>query len=154
KRFAQGVTLTRLVQLANQRLIGVSDRYQLYKPPGERLELVIIDAWQAGSMRPVSTLAGGRRFLVGLALARGLSDLASNRIQINSLFIDEGFGTLDAETLDVAIDALENLRSDGKLIGIISHVDALKERIGVRVHGEKLSGGVSTLKLIGPGGSI
>ncbi len=147
KRFAQGVTLARLVQLANIRLSAFSKRYRLKKQTGNSLELEISDAWQAGVVRPVSTLSGGESFLVSLALALGLSDLASNRIQIDSLFIDEGFGTLDSETLEVAIDALENLRADGKLIGIISHVDALKERIGARIHVEKLSGGVSCVRV-------
>ncbi len=148
KRFAQGVTLARLVQLANIRLAAFSKRYRLMKQPGNSLELEISDAWQADTVRPVSTLSGGESFLVSLALALGLSDLASNRIQIDSLFIDEGFGTLDSETLEVAIDALENLRADGKLIGIISHVDALKERIGAQIHVEKLSGGVSRLQMM------
>jgi exonuclease SbcC len=90
-------------------------------------------------------LSGGESFLVSLSLALGLSDLAGNKTQINSLFIDEGFGTLDAETLDVAISALENLQASGKMIGIISHVEALKERIGTQIEVSKQPGGYSKI---------
>jgi exonuclease SbcC len=92
-----------------------------------------VDSYQADAVRPMATLSGGESFIVSLALALGLSDLASRKVQINSLFTDEGFGTLDAETLDTAISALENLQTKGKTIGIISHVDALKERIGTQI---------------------
>ncbi|TBO40404.1 SbcC/MukB-like Walker B domain-containing protein [Pedobacter kyonggii] len=96
----------------------------------------------------MATLSGGESFLVSLALALGLSDLASRKIQINSLFIDEGFGTLDADTLDVAISALENLQSKGKTIGIISHVEALKDQIGTQVQISKQPGGWSKIKVV------
>jgi exonuclease SbcC len=95
----------------------------------------------------MSTLSGGESFLVSLALALGLSDLASRKVQINSLFIDEGFGTLDAETLDVAITALENLQASGKSIGIISHVEALKDRIGTQIQLSREPGGTSKISL-------
>jgi exonuclease SbcC len=97
----------------------------------------------------MNTLSGGESFLVSLALALGLSDLAGRKAQINSLFIDEGFGTLDADTLDIAITALENLQAGGKFIGIISHVEALKERIGTQIQVQKQAGGQSTIKVIG-----
>ncbi len=96
----------------------------------------------------MATLSGGESFLVSLALALGLSDLASRKVQINSLFIDEGFGTLDADTLDLAIAALENLQANGKTIGIISHVEALKERIGTQIQVTKQTGGSSKIKIV------
>lgn len=144
-RFAQGLTLARLTELANEHLLRLSDRYRILKTPEKDLELQIIDAYQADVIRPMSTLSGGESFLVSLSLALGLSDLASRKVQINSLFIDEGFGTLDAETLDTAISALENLQAGGKTIGIISHVEALKDRIGTQIQLRRLPGGSSQI---------
>lgn len=146
-RFAQGLTLTRLTGLANLHLQKLSDRYQVLKSTENDLELLIVDGYQADVIRPMASLSGGESFLVSLALALGLSDLASHKVQINSLFIDEGFGTLDAETLDTAITALENLQAKGKSIGIISHVEALKERIGTQIQLSKQPGGVSKIKV-------
>ncbi|WP_158795659.1 AAA family ATPase [Pedobacter sp. L105] len=146
-RFAQGLTLARLTELANRHLLRLSDRYSILKSPEKDLDLQIIDGYQADVIRPMSTLSGGESFLVSLALALGLSDLASRKVQINSLFIDEGFGTLDAETLDVAITALENLQAGGKNIGIISHVEALKERIGTQIQLSREPGGTSKISL-------
>lgn len=146
--FAQGLTLARLTELANIHLLKLSDRYQILKTPAKDLEIQIIDGYQADVVRPMSTLSGGESFLVSLALALGLSDLASRKTQINSLFIDEGFGTLDADTLDVAISALENLQANGKTIGIISHVEALKERIATQIQVSKQPGGVSKIKVV------
>ena len=151
-RFAQGLTLARLTELANRHLLKLSDRYRIIKSADRDLELLIIDGYQADVVRPMSTLSGGESFLVSLALALGLSDLASRKVQINSLFIDEGFGTLDAETLDTAISALENLQANGKTIGIISHIDALKERIGTQIQLSKQPGGSSTIKIVGYSG--
>jgi exonuclease SbcC len=148
-RFAQGLTLARLVELANRHLQKLNDRYRILKSSEEDLELLIVDTYQAEAIRPMNTLSGGESFLVSLALALGLSDLAGRRTQINSLFIDEGFGTLDAETLDAAISTLENLQASGKMIGIISHVEALKERIGTQIRVQKKAGGVSTLDVVG-----
>lgn len=147
-RFAQGLTLARLTDLANRHLLKLSDRYEILKSKEKDLELLIIDKYQADVVRPMTTLSGGESFLVSLALALGLSDLASRKVQINSLFIDEGFGTLDAETLDMAISALENLHSKGKTIGIISHVEALKERIGAQIQVSKQQGGNSKIKIL------
>lgn len=147
-RFAQGLTLARLTGLANRHLLRLSDRYQILKSPEKDLELQIIDRYQADVVRPMSTLSGGESFLVSLALALGLSDLASRKVQINSLFIDEGFGTLDADTLDIAISALENLQANGKSIGIISHVEALKDRIGTQIQVSKQPGGASKIRIV------
>lgn len=146
-KFAQGLTLARLTELANKHLLILSNRYQILKTENENLGLSIIDSFLADQIRPMATLSGGESFLVSLALAFGLSDLASKKVQINSLFIDEGFGTLDAETLDTAISALENLQSKGKTIGIISHVEALKDRIGTQIQLSKLSGGKSSIRI-------
>lgn len=153
-RFAQGLTLSRLTELANRHLLRLSDRYSIYKSPEKDLDLQIIDGYQADVVRPMSTLSGGESFLVSLALALGLSDLASRKVQINSLFIDEGFGTLDADTLDVAITALENLQASGKNIGIISHIEALKERIGTQIQLSRLPGGSSKISLYSYGTAI
>ncbi|MEJ8756012.1 SbcC/MukB-like Walker B domain-containing protein [Pontibacter sp. H259] len=148
-RFAQGLTLARLVELANRHLQKLNDRYRIQKSAAEDLELLIVDTYQAEAVRPMNTLSGGESFLVSLALALGLSDLAGRRTQINSLFIDEGFGTLDADTLDSAISTLENLQASGKMIGIISHVEALKERISTQIKVQKLAGGVSKVEVVG-----
>ncbi|QCR21283.1 AAA family ATPase [Pontibacter sp. SGAir0037] len=146
-RFAQGLTLARLVELANRHLQKLNDRYRILKSSEEDLELLIVDTYQAEAVRPMNTLSGGESFLVSLALALGLSDLAGHRTQINSLFIDEGFGTLDAETLDAAITTLENLQASGKMIGIISHVEALKERISTQIKVHKQAGGISSIEV-------
>ena len=148
-KFAQGLTLTRLVHFANKHLQKLNERYFIQKSKDEKteLELEIVDTYQAEAVRPMQSLSGGESFLVSLALALGLSELAGGRTRIESLFIDEGFGTLDSETLDSAITTLENLQADGKTIGIISHVEALKERIGTQIKVGKLSGGYSSLRV-------
>ncbi|MFD2247123.1 AAA family ATPase [Pontibacter ruber] len=147
-RFAQGLTLARLVELANRHLQKLNDRYRILKSSDEDLELLIVDTYQAEAVRPMNTLSGGESFLVSLALALGLSDLAGRRTQINSLFIDEGFGTLDSDTLEAAISTLDNLQSSGKMIGIISHVEALKERISTQIRVQKQPGGVSKVEVV------
>ena len=148
RSFAQGLTLQHLSALANRHLAVFNPRYRLEKRPGDNLDLEVADSWQADVARPISTLSGGETFLVSLSLALGLSDLASNKIQIRSLFIDEGFGTLDAETLDTAMDALENLRESGKSIGVISHVEAMKERIQTQIQVIRTSGGNSRIVVV------
>ncbi len=149
RSFAQGLTLQRLVVLANQHLERLNGRYLISKKPQAELELEIIDTFQADNHRSMFTLSGGESFLISLALALGLSDLAGRHAQIQSLFIDEGFGTLDEHSLDLAISTLENLQSSGKTIGIISHVKALKERIGVQIQLQKQSNGFSHLEIRG-----
>lgn len=144
--FAQGLTLDYLVGLANEQLNQLHDRYQLQRKSNETLDLDVVDTWQADEKRDIKTLSGGESFLVSLALALALSDLVSHKTQIDSLFLDEGFGTLDRETLDIALDALDNLNARGKMIGVISHIDALKERIPVQIEVKKMSGlGISRL---------
>ncbi len=144
-RFAQGLTLDQLVRRANAHLALLNRRYALQRAAEGPLELQVIDHFQFDATRPMASLSGGESFLVSLALALGLSELASGRVAIESLFIDEGFGTLDAETLDVAMCALENLRTRGKTIGVISHVDAMKDRIRTQIVVRKLTAGRSTL---------
>lgn len=152
RRFAQGLTLDHLVILANQQLSKLHSRYQLQRKVGqgsEALALQVLDTWLADAVRDTKTLSGGESFLVSLALALGLSDLVSHKTSIDSLFLDEGFGTLDAETLDVALDALDNLNASGKMIGVISHVEALKERIPVQIKVSKGNGlGLSSLAIV------
>ena len=144
--YAQGLTLDYLIHLANLQLKQLHKRYQLKRKADEALELEVVDTWQADSLRDTKTLSGGESFLVSLALALALSDLVSHKTSIDSLFLDEGFGTLDAQTLDIALDALDNLNAKGKMIGIISHIDALKERIPVQIHIKKQTGlGFSSL---------
>ncbi|ALI99841.1 AAA family ATPase [Rufibacter tibetensis] len=147
-KYAQSLTLARLVELGNRHLLRLNDRYRILKSKGEELELQILDTYQGDATRSVNSLSGGESFLVSLALALGLSDLASHKTQIHSLFIDEGFGTLDAETLDIAMDALESLQASGKMIGIISHVEALKERISTQIVVEKKAGGRSGIRVV------
>ena len=140
RKFAQGLTLDHLVYLANQQLERLHGRYQLARKSLGELELEVVDTWQADVARDTKTLSGGESFLVSLALALALSDLVSHKTSIDSLFLDEGFGTLDAETLEVALDALDSLNASGKMIGVISHVEALKERIPVQLKVHKAIG--------------
>ena len=105
----------------------------------------MIDNYQGGEIRSTKNLSGGEGFIISLALALGLSQMASQNIRVDSLFLDEGFGTLDEESLDIALDTLTNLQQEGKLIGVISHVQALKDRILTQIKVEKLSGGFSRI---------
>ena len=148
-QFAQGLTLDRLLMVSNHHLQLLNDRYLLKRNINVYgLGLRIIDQYQADNEREINTLSGGESFLVSLALALGLSEMTSKLTTIDSLFIDEGFGTLDAETLEVALAALRGLQIGGKTIGIISHVERLKEEIYIQVEITKGSDGFSTLKVI------
>lgn len=148
RTFAQGLTLAKLIQLANRHLQHLNGRYVILKKANEDLGLEIMDTFQANNRRSMRTLSGGESFLVSLALALALSELAGRNTSIQSLFIDEGFGTLDDSSLDLAISTLENLQSSGKTIGIISHVKELKERIGVQIQVKKQSDGFSQIKVL------
>ena len=132
--------------LANEQLgYLTSDRYQLkVETIGD---LSVIDRWNANEERPVETLSGGESFLTSLALALALADLSRGRAQLNSLFLDEGFGTLDAETLDTAIAALEGLRMQGRSIFLISHVQELTRRIPVKINVRKRGDGSSSVQV-------
>jgi len=148
--FAQDLTLQQLLLLANKRLVHLTDRYQIDQPAeGEDDSLVAIDKHMGGQRRSIKTLSGGETFILSLALALALSDLASRNIEINSLFIDEGFGTLDPETLDQTLDTLEVLQAESsKMIGVISHVDSLKERIATQIQLTQNGQGYSSLKVV------
>ncbi|BCA40960.1 exonuclease subunit SbcC [Kluyvera ascorbata] len=140
RKFAQGLTLDNLVWLANEQLSRLHGRYLLQRKVSDALELEVVDTWQADAVRDTRTLSGGESFLVSLSLALALSDLVSHKTRIDSLFLDEGFGTLDSETLDTALDALDTLNASGKIIGVISHVEAMKERIPVQIKVKKING--------------
>ncbi|KIQ95916.1 AAA family ATPase [Lysobacter sp. A03] len=140
RTFAQGLTLDQLVRLANQHLQRLDGGRYLLARDGRGLALSVLDTWQADAQRDTRTLSGGESFLVSLALALGLSDLVSHKTRIDSFFLDEGFGSLDPDSLDVALDALDSLNAQGKLIGVISHVDAVKERIPVQIQVRKTRG--------------
>jgi len=147
--FAQGLTLQNLLVYANKRLKKLSDRYLLDRPADDGI-LRVVDQYQGNTERAVSTLSGGETFLISLALALSLSDMASKNVSLDSLFIDEGFGTLDQDTLDIALGTLEQLQTESqKTVGVISHVEALKERINVQIRLEKNAQGYSQLKIVG-----
>ncbi len=145
RTFAQGLTFEVMISHANTQLQKMSDRYLLIHDDSNPLELNVIDNYQGGDIRSTKNLSGGEGFIISLALALGLSQMASHNIRVDSLFLDEGFGTLDEESLDIALDTLTNLQQEGKLIGIISHVQALKDRILTQIKVEKLSGGFSQI---------
>lgn len=145
QKIAQNMTIDFLLALANEHLMRFGGRYKLKKALDKELELEIIDTWQANAVRPTSTLSGGELFTASLALALALSDLVAHTRKIDSLFLDEGFGSLDADLLETVLSALENLQSRGKVIGIISHVASLKERIPVQIQVRKMSHGHSTI---------
>ncbi|MDG4951010.1 AAA family ATPase [Weeksellaceae bacterium KMM 9724] len=149
--FAQDLTLMQLLHLANQRLKMLSKRYIMDSATKDEDEsLVVIDKDMGGQRRSVKTLSGGETFVLSLALALALSDLASSNVQINSLFIDEGFGTLDPETLDQTLTTLEQLQEEGsKMIGIISHVSTLKERIATQIQIVPNGRGFSSVNVVG-----
>ncbi|RDV00530.1 exonuclease subunit SbcC [Trinickia dinghuensis] len=147
RKFAQGLTLDHLLRLANKHLDRLHARYLLRRKSTGELELEIVDGWQADVTRDTRTLSGGESFLVSLALALALSDLVSHKTSIESLFLDEGFGTLDSDTLEIALDALDSLNASGKMIGVISHVEGLKERIATQIKVEK-GGGIGHSRLV------
>jgi len=133
RKFAQGLTLDHLLNLANRHLGRLHARYLLQRKTSGELELEIVDSWQGDATRDTRTLSGGESFLVSLALALALSDLVSHKTSIDSLFLDEGFGTLDGDTLEIALEALDTLNASGKMIGVISHVEGMKERIATQI---------------------
>ena len=140
--FALEIMFRQMGTLANEQLRYLtSERYQLkVESIGD---LTVIDRWNANEERPVETLSGGESFLTSLALALALADLSRGRAQLNSLFLDEGFGTLDTETLDIAIAALEGLRMQGRSIFLISHVQELTRRLPVKINVRKRGNGTS-----------
>jgi DNA repair protein SbcC/Rad50 len=132
--FAQGLTLDALLSQANLHLEQLRPRYRLGRVPGFDMELEVIDGDMGDEVRAVATLSGGETFLVSLALALGLSSLSAKNVTIRSLFIDEGFGSLDKEALEAALATLDQLQAEGRTIGLISHMPDVAERIGYQVH--------------------
>ena len=149
RNFAQGLTFEIMVGYANRQLQKMTDRYLLVRDDARPLDLNVVDNYQAGEIRSTRNLSGGESFIVSLSLALGLSHMASKNVRVDSLFLDEGFGTLDEEALDTALETLAGLQQDGKLIGVISHVPALKERISTQIQVAPQIGGRSQIS--GPG---
>ena len=149
RNFAQGLTFEMMVGHANRQLQKMTDRYLLIRDERQPLELNVVDNYQAGEIRSTKNLSGGESFIVSLSLALGLSHMASKNVRVDSLFLDEGFGTLDEDALDTALETLSGLQEGGKLIGVISHVSTLKERISSRIQVSPHAGGRSVIS--GPG---
>jgi exonuclease SbcC len=149
RNFAQSLTFDMMTKHANRQLRKMTDRYLLIRDSSQPLELNVIDNYQAGEIRSTKNLSGGESFIVSLALALGLSHMASRNVRVDSLFLDEGFGTLDEDALETALETLAGLQQDGKLIGVISHVPAFKERIATQIQVIPETGGRSIL--CGPG---
>ena len=149
RSFAQSLTFELVLSKANCELEKLSDRYLLLPDSDNPLDIQVLDKYQGAEKRPAKTLSGGESFLVSLALALGLSAMFSEKIKLDALFLDEGFGTLDDDSLDSALAALSTLQNDGKLIVLISHVPSIKERINAKINIERQSAGIA--KLSGPG---
>ena len=148
RNYAQQFTLDVLLGYANAHLQQLARRYRLERiinPATPSLGLLVRDLDMGGETRSVHSLSGGEAFLVSLALALGLASLSSNRVKVESLFIDEGFGSLDADTLRVAMDALDGLQSLGRKVGVISHVQEMTERISTRILVQPAAGGRSAV---------
>jgi exonuclease SbcC len=148
QKFAQSLTLELLLAQANAQLRELKPRYALARVPNHDLELQLIDRDLGDEVRSIRGLSGGEKFLVSLALALALASLSAEDCRIDSLFIDEGFGTLDPYTLDVAVSTLDTLQSEGRQIGVISHVPGLAERVGVEIRVEPISSGRSKVRVI------
>jgi exonuclease SbcC len=146
RRFAQSLTLEALIGHANRHLGELARRFALQRVPDSDLELQVVDRDMADEVRSVFSLSGGESFLVSLAMALGLASLNSQRTRVESLFIDEGFGSLDADALETAVASLDALQSLGRQVGIISHVSTLVERIGFQVQVTRGGGGRSTVR--------
>ena len=142
RNYAQQFTLDVLLGYANQHLTELTRRYRLERIK-DTLALMVVDQDMGDELRSVHSLSGGESFLVSLALALGLASLSSNRVRVESLFIDEGFGSLDPETLSVAMDALDGLQAMGRKVGVISHVQEMTERIATRILVQRMAGGKS-----------
>lgn len=148
RNHAQQMTLDVLLGYANHHLQQLARRYCLQRLPNG-LALAVVDCDMGGELRSVHSLSGGESFLVSLALALGLASLSSHRVRVESLFIDEGFGSLDADTLAVAMDALDRLQSQGRKVGVISHVQEMTERIPARIRLRRGVGGTSRMEVQG-----
>jgi exonuclease SbcC len=150
RNFAQALTFEHLIGLTNRQLQKISERYILKRvgDVANPFELAVIDKYHNGEERTAKNLSGGEKFIISLSLALGLANMASKNMQIDTMFIDEGFGTLDADFLDVTLSALSNLQNEGKLIGIISHLTELKERIPTHIEVIAKGDGRSIIEII------
>ncbi|HUH47627.1 MAG TPA: AAA family ATPase [Arenibacter sp.] len=148
RQIAQEYTLDVLLGYANIHLQILTDRYKIERIPAT-LGLQVVDQDMGDEVRTVYSLSGGESFLVSLALALGLASLSSSRMQVESLFIDEGFGSLDPTTLNIAMDALERLHNQGRKVGVISHVQEMTERIPVQIKVSKMANGKSKVQVVG-----
>jgi len=149
RNFAQALTFEHLISLSNRQLQKMSDRY-LLKRSGDStnpFDLSVIDKFQNSEERTAQNLSGGEKFIVSLSLALGLANMAGKNMRIDTMFIDEGFGTLDSDYLDVALNALSNLQSEGKIIGVISHLTELKERISTHIEVVPMGNGHSKIQI-------
>ncbi|KJH80103.1 AAA family ATPase [Stutzerimonas stutzeri] len=151
RKIAQAYNLDLLVQHANVQLRQLARRYRL-KRGGSPLGLLVMDTEMGDELRSVHSLSGGETFLVSLALALGLASMASSKLKIESLFIDEGFGSLDPESLQIAMDALDSLQAQGRKVAVISHVAQMHERIPVQIQVQRQGSGQSGLRITGGGG--
>jgi exonuclease SbcC len=147
RNIAQQLTLDILLGYANRHLRDLSRRYRLERV-ADTLALQVVDQDMGDDIRSVHSLSGGESFLLSLALALGLASLSSNRVRVESLFIDEGFGSLDADTLRIAMDALDSLQSLGRKVGVISHVQEMTERIGARIEVARANSGLSKVNVV------
>lgn len=149
RNFAQALTFEHLISLANKQLQKMSDRYILIRTGDgtNPFELSVIDKFQNSEERTAQNLSGGEKFIVSLSLALGLANMASKNMPIDTMFIDEGFGTLDSDYLDVALSALSNLQVEGKLIGVISHITELKDRIATHIDVVPSGNGFSKIEI-------
>ena len=148
RNIAQSYVLRQLLAGANHYLSRLTDRYRMECPPGG-LTILLRDEYQGGVKRPTSTISGGESFLVSLALALGLSSLNRKSLSVDVLFIDEGFGTLDSDYLNTVMESLERLHQiGGKKVGIISHVEALRERIATQIHVERVNHTLSRVEVV------
>jgi exonuclease SbcC len=146
RRIAQARALELVLEHANVHLAHLARRYTL-RPIDGGLHLMVQDHELFGQARSVTSLSGGETFLVSLALALGLASLSAERVQIETLFIDEGFGSLDARSMQLALGALERLQAEGRQIGIISHLRELTERVGREVRVRPAGAGRSVVEL-------
>ena len=148
--------LEQIVAAANARLTVMTDgRFSLqhddsigYRNVRSGLGLVVLDEY-TGSLRPTASLSGGETFLASLALALGLAEVVSAEaggVHLDTLFVDEGFGSLDRTTLDTAMETLDSLRAGGRTVGLISHVEAMQEDIPAGLHVERLDDGSSAVR--------
>lgn len=133
RTIAQAVTFEHVIRYANAKLQLLQQRYLLIQNEQNPLSLSVLDNYQGGEIRAIQNLSGGETFIVSLSLALGLAQMASQNVQVDSLFLDEGFGTLDEENLDTALSTLASIQQEGKLIGVISHIPLLKERITTQI---------------------